>query len=352
MKHSLNKDKEALIAYLEQKVSKEQSHQMEVAEMDDPFLADAIDGLSQMDVRNAITELDQSVGTRIHQGGSFWKYLITPGIALLGIFSLLQPSGTHSEEIPHHNTTAIHQETEPSEVPTTIAVGNEQTENSPIVTENYIRPAAVVVETPEENSIAPPPPIEVMDTKPTNPIEGTASPNMKPKTIKHPVYYLYDYKVANYKGYRSNQLMLHTETNSLSAQYESKGQQTLDISDKTVRYTDYLDETMKNLASGKKDMALDGLKIILKHYPDDANALFYSGLALFRDHEYQKAIPFFTNSDRHILQVFDEESEWHLAQCYYQVGEIKKAKKLLNKIIEEQDFYQEKARKFLANKGF
>lgn len=82
---------------------------------------------------------------------------------------------------------------------------------------------------------------------------------------------------------------------------------------------------------------------------DDMALNLYSGITYMEDKEYQNA----SNSFTHIIEdnnnLFVEHAKWYLALCYVATEENKKAKGLLNQLIEENSYYLDDARRILKD---
>ena len=86
---------------------------------------------------------------------------------------------------------------------------------------------------------------------------------------------------------------------------------------------------------------------ILKQYPTDANAQFYSGLCLHNIDRWRDAIKSFDLAISNQANTFNQEAYWYKALVYLEKGRFKKAKPILEKISEEKGFYAERANEAL-----
>lgn len=116
----------------------------------------------------------------------------------------------------------------------------------------------------------------------------------------------------------------------------------------SVTYIDILHESLEGYKSGAYEGALHDFAIILRKHPEELNAKFYGGMAYFEMGNYVEALKNFDFVIEHPVSVFNPESEWYKAQTLVRLGELKKAKNLLEKIIQEKGFYAGKAKLLLG----
>ncbi len=87
------------------------------------------------------------------------------------------------------------------------------------------------------------------------------------------------------------------------------------------------------LAAGNAQKALDTCRIILDIYPRDFDALFISGSAMWRTHQYEKAASFFEKA----LEIEPENSvlRFRYANCLASLGRTEEALKLYQRLQQE-----------------
>ena len=159
--------------------------------------------------------------------------------------------------------------------------------------------------------------------------------------------YLHDLKLVDYNQYR-NESFIKTKQFVLTgtpANLEDENSDSYQTEWKTIQqdYTLYLENTMYYFNSGKYKKALYRFETILKKYPEDVNANFYSGLCFFNFGEYSQAIERFSKCTMGNFNNFDEESLWMIANSYKNLGNETKAEELFNKIIKSNGFYATQA---------
>ncbi len=196
------------------------------------------------------------------------------------------------------------------------------------------------IEFPE--NILEPLPIEVTDLK---------HPVSTKKTAKE--VYLKDFKTIDYRDYRTRptlpiEMTLLTGT---PANFEGKAAENEEISVKTVEipYIDYLEKSLDYVNKGKWKQALVRFEEILKNYPDDVNARFYSGMCYFNLKQYEKAFNEFSTCLQLEYSNFNEEAEWYFAKSKINAKQTEEAKKILNEIISRKGYYTKQAETLLKS---
>jgi len=109
-------------------------------------------------------------------------------------------------------------------------------------------------------------------------------------------------------------------------------------------YIDFLSNALKLFNANDYKGANKEFNLILSYFPDDANAIFYSGLSYFQMAEYEKAEKRFTQMLNHTFNTFYDESQWYLSQTLLFSGKKKEAIDLLKKISTEDGFYSQRAK--------
>ncbi|MGB0390251.1 MAG: tetratricopeptide repeat protein [Salibacteraceae bacterium] len=90
---------------------------------------------------------------------------------------------------------------------------------------------------------------------------------------------------------------------------------------------------------------------VIKSYPEDENAWFYSGISSYRQKKYAEALDCFERVIEIQSLVFRPECEWYKSLCLLNIGEDEKAIEELNVIANSGGFYEDHARELLAKKG-
>jgi TolA-binding protein len=211
-------------------------------------------------------------------------------------------------------------------------------------------------------------PLELQEDNFAQPMQPLSLEKIKPKTedqsvlypdrINEKEVYLHDLKFIDYRGQR---FISSTDTRTLSgtsAEREKKVKTVNEAfsSEKStyrdestqVAYHDFLTETAFLMKSGDYKKALSNFSTILKAYPNDDNALFYSGYCLFNLGKFADAIPFFKQSEQSVRVNFNEEAEWYLFLSYVELKEKEAARLVGKNIVMRNGFYKSQAAKILA----
>lgn len=163
--------------------------------------------------------------------------------------------------------------------------------------------------------------------------------------------YIYNLKILTYAG-RENLALNKSkaEAKNIEAIYESeeaKKSKSKELLSKHISYRDFLSDVLYKFTKGSYRAALTGFSTILKNFPEDLNAWFYSGLCYYHLQNYEQAIEQFDFTANHANSVFREEALWYQALSYEKNENFDKLKPLLLKIISENGFYSGKAKEKL-----
>ncbi|MFN5912088.1 MAG: tetratricopeptide repeat protein [Bacteroidota bacterium] len=188
------------------------------------------------------------------------------------------------------------------------------------------------------------------------PIHTIESPQRPEKTVRETIFgkeiYLSDLKVLDYRAYRSKPSIQTTQldlTGTPADQSEPGKIQEDEFTWKTVDipYIDYLEKSMYIFARGNNKKALARFEEILKTYPDDVNALFYSGLCYYNLNEFEKATIVFEKCAESRYSNFSEEAFWYLAKSLFAGNDLERAKQILAEIRDGGGYYSKQAEKLL-----
>jgi len=156
--------------------------------------------------------------------------------------------------------------------------------------------------------------------------------------------YIQDLKVLDYRYYRTkvksdrSTLLTGTPAALETSQSDMSTKELLEIS-----YINYLTSTLSDFNQGEYKVALRGFDEILKSYPDDVNALFYSALCLYNLQQFSLCEQRLSLIDLVRFDNFDEEQKWYLLLCYRSQGKTEAFTSLRKEIIQENGFYATKA---------
>lgn len=164
--------------------------------------------------------------------------------------------------------------------------------------------------------------------------------------------YVSDLKLVDYRQYR-NRPVIPTKTFVLSgvpANQESSERTSAETEMSTLEipYYDYIKKTQAQFAKENYKGALTRYLTILETYPDDLNALFYSGLCYYNLKQYSSASQQFYECTIGKYNNFNEEAEWYLAKSYSSLGEYEKANAIYELIISKNGYYAQQAKKLIT----
>lgn len=162
--------------------------------------------------------------------------------------------------------------------------------------------------------------------------------------------YILDYKMLDYRAYRTkpeNQNDPLNMSNGLPASFASKNGEFNENEFVKQDYFSFLTETIKYFDKKMYAMASENFETILKHYPDDVNALFYKGLCDFELKDNTNSITSFETLLKNKFINFYEEAQWNLVQVYIANGELQEAENLRNDIVAKKGFYAQRAKELI-----
>lgn len=163
--------------------------------------------------------------------------------------------------------------------------------------------------------------------------------------------YLADLKLIDYRAYRSKPeiqtRMLVLSGVPANLENENAHVDEMEYKEIDIPYIDYIEKTMRIFGKEDYKKVLARTTIILQTYPDDLNALFYSGLCHYNLGQYDTALDQFYSVLNHRYSNFNEEAEWYLALSYWAKGEKQKAKSIFEMIVKNDNYYSKQAKAYL-----
>jgi len=345
---------ERLRRYYGNEMSQIERHQLEADALEDPFLKDAMDGFD--DNPSSFEQFYQRHKAQLKPRNSFTFILALGGLLALfvtaALLTLNQPKVeelviTPSSQIDTLVTFDSDMEIEmiiPS-IESMIAIPeNEQIKTVDVISDqsqlNILEPKNV-----ETELIVVP---EIIQNTPDKLETEREDWNWyKPKRRGIPTAYVHGFKVVDYREIRrENEKISYKryELGGVAANQESENSATELIEQEVeVPYFTYLTKTMSFFQEENFKASLNRHLIILEQYPEDLNALFYSGLAYYNLGKYEESIRFFAQIMLLDNQIFNQEAEWYRAKCLNQLDRKKEAKTALEEIIMKGGFYTEDA---------
>lgn len=166
--------------------------------------------------------------------------------------------------------------------------------------------------------------------------------------INSPIFYIHDLKVSNYQ-------LLYFRKNKFVAASGRPANITLDqpnaaLNDQPDRFLhETLAEALLNYKKGLYSPCVTLLNEVGTFNTEDINCDFYRGMAWYHMKHYDKAIPYLSKCEEALNNAFLQEAQYYKALCYKASGQDEKAKNLFQKIVNEGEFYAEKAKGQLGN---
>lgn len=241
----------------------------------------------------------------------------------------------------------------PEKIDTLVAL----TKETQISTQDLISKHTIEKEQPKEITSSQPVDFENMTEIVLEPLPAVIEDRevkLTEQRMAKEVYY-HHLKAIDYSQYRSKpevkieQIIL----SGVPANYETEEdiQAVTETRTKTVMipYMDYLERTLGYLEKEKWKLALSRCEEILSSYPDDINAIFYSGLCYYNLQQYQKACDRFSSCVQLNWANFNEEATWYLAKSRLANKEKSIAKELFTAIRDNKGYYAKQAEKILKD---
>ena len=166
--------------------------------------------------------------------------------------------------------------------------------------------------------------------------------------INSPIFYIHDLKVSNYQllYFRKNKFVA---ASGRPANIDPDQPNAL-LNDQPNRFLhETLAEALLNYKKGFYSPCVVLLNEVASFNTEDVNCDFYRGMAWYHMKHYDKAIVYLTKCEEASNNAFLQEAQYYKALSYKASGQEEKAKNLFQKIVNESEFYSEKAKEQLGN---
>lgn len=339
--------------YLKGELSESENQKFhDLADRDD-FLRDAAEGYHSVSGSADYMQDVKKSGSKLFSGNKNIFFYIIPSFVILSVSLILIFSNSPTEENHAENNNpgiasteeyTIYNKTETAAKSDQISAAPEKLKVSELKT-NYLKP--LKEKNPEE--------FIMITSKGPSFLLPDDNPAYKYYDIDPNIYinpgntitYYHDLKVFKYPDNRKNTSDRSMfDLGSLEPEFQNqqdKTNNTDNMTDRKIQYSDFLKFSLKKFINNNYSESINDLHIILNQFPDDINALFYSGLCYYYLNMPDKAIVFFNKTINHPIKTFDQESEWYLALSYLKNQKSSEAKKILYSIAEKDGFYALKA---------
>ena len=368
---------EALIAYINNKLSPDEKQQLEKLLQEDPFAQDALEGLqsstNRASVTTSISSLNKKVRERsglkerkklqIHWANYAWAavlvgLLIAIGFVMINFFNkagdhnlaLNEKKETPTAPVFEKKDTVV--EAEKNAVPladsasagksaaltdTVVRVATGSTVSGTLNTQT--KPATTETKTttaPQQTTTSS---VTIAQDKKASPANNVTKPAEK----------------ANDQG--AFKQKAHADSVSVAvngyAVYQNVGVTSAQVLKKELKPDASVsqDDAMKSFNSGDYNAAADAFEKILKREPDNADALYFGGIS---DYINGKTAKSEINFDKLLKKgnIYTDGSKWYKANILLKKGKTDAAKTLLQDLTNTNGSYKERAIKKLAELGF
>ncbi len=336
-RESVCPDAVILKQYAEGKCSREEVVVIEEHLTSCALCSDALEGIHLLPVVNSFEEI-KSANPYKKSGGGAWMSFVAGGIVVLSAWMLMD---TKTEEL----TAPVVIQTS-SSVAKADTISNEMSA-SQITNSNYtisndrdqieIIQQRSTLQIPEEV----PSDIPVIKEVPVFPKKEKEGVTVKSAL---PVKYIYDLKVIDYSDvYAKYDLLRHSATGSLSPGLESRTVRRNEPEYDTLTSDIVLQRALSNFNKQQYRSVIILMNLLLKRFPDDMNAQFYSALSYYYLNESAQSESLLIKVLSHRNTAFDEEANWYMANVKLSLNKREAAVELLTKIEKERGFYSEMA---------
>ncbi len=348
----LNLSRKEIEHYLSN-IDEQEKNAIEKKSQSSAFESDALDGWSESGA--SMSDLNSLDRKFIKKTNYVIPTALVLGIAGLIVFSLYY---FNKNENLREEKFASHAEKQkitiertdlniPEKIDTMVKLPSNETIKAKLIQETFEAKISTDenIKSTQNHSISP---LQVADLpllKLDNPKKAPVKTSITAKEI-----YLSDLKLVDYRAYRSKPEIKSERVTLYGTPANQEGDQLEDDIEQSwkqvnVPYIDYLRKTQEIFAKEDYKKALTRYLIILETYPDDINALFYSGLCYYNLQQFQSATAQFYNCLGSKYDNFNEEAEWFLAKSYHADGQKQKAQSIYQLIIEKSGYYSDQAKK-------
>lgn len=358
---------EAMLAYLQNRLTTEERQQFEKRLQDDPFAAEALEGLQTVDDKNAITatvhHLQEKVKERngiktgrsipLHWSAYAWAAAVLGLLIGIGFLmtNYLVPTNkemaqatTAERNLPESNKSA-----EPLLIPDALAEDKEE-----VKTAEETASTGIVQSQPAETRVLEETPQTIESAKKED-LTGNAGIRTENKAVTTlstqapakneqqaaPAPRVDDKQAEG--DVAVEQITVARKSITLKDSKETVTREKLAAAATTATIT--LDDAMKSFNAGDYKTASEQFDAVLKQNPDNAEAMYFGGIAEYINGNNNKSEKQFDK----LLKTgrYTDGSKWYKANILLKKGKKADAKKLLQEISSTSGQYKERALKKL-----
>ena len=161
------------------------------------------------------------------------------------------------------------------------------------------------------------------------------------------VIYIHDLKITNYSllYFKKNEQVLLTNNAGLSANYSA----TKDINNQPLKQNanyylhEAIAEAMLYYKKANYNQCINSLNTLYQYNKEDINCKFYYGMCYYNKNNFAEAKKLFEDCIASPNNTFLQEAQYYNALCLIELGDIAEAKTQLKQIVEDAEFYSQKA---------
>lgn len=325
---------ELLTSYYQGKLSAKESQDLDSLKSQDEFLADSMEGFDEFP--EAINHIPA------YKSKSINKLWIAGGVVtILSLIALFVFYPQESEIKPLAQVASIEEVIESEQITEAPKPISSEKEIAVPVTKiktikNKETTKLIDKETPKRDYFE----IPKMEL---NPIEIKQKTDYTIKKAKTKALLYYDFLAIDYSVIYTNTIPVEPNFGGIDASKPNKTEEGIEIGngnqEKIITYKEQLKNSLYQLKVQNYTSAITNFEIILTHFPQDANAEFYIGYALFHQEKYEEAILYFEKAMANGFDFFFEDAEWFIANSLENMGKLKEAQKLYRKIKNKGGYY-------------
>jgi tetratricopeptide (TPR) repeat protein len=332
---------ELLKSYYQGKLSDKELQDFESLKAKDDFLTDAMEGFDEFP--EAIGNIPSFKTNKIPK-----VWISLGALAILSLMAVFMLNLPKSEIENTTITQVIPQEKEKQEEIVEII--------KPEITEKEIVVPVTKIKQKKERTITP----KTIDKEflkrdyfeipkmELNPIEIKQKTDYTIKKAKTKALLYYDFLAIDYSVIYTNTIPVKKEWSGIEASKANETENGIETGNgnqqRVITYKEQLKNSLFQLKEQNYARAIENFEIILTHFPQDANAEFYIGYALFYQKNYEKAIRYFDKAMTNGFDFFFEDAQWFKANSLEYMGKLKDAQALYRKIKNKGGYYSYQVR--------
>lgn len=350
--------------YVEEQMSAEERHNFESRMLEDPFLADAVDGFTENPDWAGVSELQTEFGGSGSTSYSWLYIALTTLVVVVAAWFLIPSPEAEEKQLSEEPTIELpvnadetelniaqeqnDEESTPNEIvevsktDSSVSMILKSAPNTlPEAQEHYM--ATRTIEAPEKMQ-----PISGIDSS----LQFKAQQSNEPKLATHStpgarIYHVRDYKVADYRGLRFALQRAPEPPAGTPASDGVMPREMLFPEERKIPYVDFIEEAMISFASEDHKSALEDFRLVLDKYPSDVNAQFYGGMSARKLGLYAMAIQLLSSAEENVINTFKDEARYYKALCLKETGKIAEFEAEMAAIANSDSFYRDQAKEWI-----